>query len=578
MAHYHLKAGGVASVMQNTAKALQEQQPYETLEIDIFAAIGDEARSRKAFDAGGARIRILNIPSLAYRHEPYADRASFLAASRRLADEILDRIDLHTCPPAEPYILHFHNISLGKNPTATMAFRNIAETAAERTLPLWLINHVHDFAENQRTPQLEAFYECTGRRDEAFARSFMYPTGPNIVYLTINSPDTGNLAKLGIAENRIHFLPDPVDVTRYERPPLWEESSHRIEELGLPPADYRPLLVNRLAECAAERNQVFDSSLPVLLSPVKVMRRKNTIESLLLLALFKTLGRSYQLLVTLDANSPPDIAYSRKIKQFATSRQMPVLVGFGTDLLSDTAQRRIRNGTVRRFSMGDLLGLCSGIMTTSVVEGFGLAYHEGWLARRPVVGRKIPEIVCDFCAGGMSFDHMYERLAVSLDDLPNLRERLVEAYRQKLRKSAPARERRESLPGGSARAIIEGKLFRAGNEDCVDFADLSADMQIELLDRLVAQPTLAGRMIDRNPPVGATYRLLEQGDADLIERNRSVVRSRYSFSAMAARLENLYALGDSLYREHCECPQPSAEGHMAVIERYRTPEHVRLIF
>ncbi len=583
MMHYHLKPGGVVSVMRDTANALRRHSRYESLQIDVIAGVGSDSRAKKTFEPAGTEgdrgeVRIVDVPSLAYRSKPYPDRASFLRAADKLAGDILRWLDLREAGPDCPYVLHAHNISLGKNPVATMAFKRIAEMATDRSLPLWLVNQVHDFAENNRPEQLKAFFTCTGRRDEAFARSFMYPIGSNVVYLTINSADTENLLRIGIPGDRIFLLPDPIDVSQFEQKPLWEQDERELAELGLPRADYKKMMLKRLADCASSSNQVFDDSLSILLSPVKAMRRKNIVESLLLLTLFKHLGRGYQLLITLDANSPPDIAYSRRLKKFAVSRGMPVVIGFGRDIVSGTGRRTIKNGSVKAFSMSDLHALCTAVVTTSIVEGFGLMYHEGWLSRKLVVGRRIAEIVLDFENNGMSFDHLYDRLAVSLADLPGLRDRLLEAYEKKMNKLVGGRSRVDKLTRPAIAAIIEEKVFRSGGDDCVDFADLGVEMQLEQLDRLAGEPALGGRFIDRNPAVGTTFRLLDDGASDLIERNRAGVCSKYSLEAMARRLEHLFELGDSLYRKPCASVSLGPESHAALIERYRTPERIRLLF
>ncbi len=586
MMHYHLRPGGVTSVMRDMAAALRRYAAYETLEIDVFAGVGSEVRARGIFEssqaADSAQLRVVNVPSLAYRKAPYPDRPSFLNAAEDIADEILARIDLSASNPECPYVIHSHNISLGKNPAAAMAFKIIAEKAAAHSLPLWLINQVHDFAENNRPEQMRALNNCTGRRDEAFARSFMHPNTPNVIYATINSADTENLLRIGIASDRIFLLPDPLDPRRYEERPLWEKDDRELAALGLPPQDYRKSLLARLSDYAARRKQVFDDSLPVLLSPLKVMRRKNNLESILLLILYKHLGHRCQLLISLEANSPPDIAYSRRLKQFAASRDIPVLIGFGTEMISETGQRRIRNGVVRQYGICDLYALSSAVVTTSVVEGFGLAYHEGWLARKPLIGRKIGEIVRDFEDNGMCFEHTYDRIAVAIDDLPNLRPRLSEAYARKIAKAGIGRKRSAMLTLPSPDDIIESKMFRVDAEDCVDFADLGIEMQIELLDGLGKEPELAHRLIDRNPAVGAASEVLENLSSgpveDLIESNRAVVRARYSLEAMARRLANLFETGDSLYRAECKSAPLTPENHAAIIRKYLAPENVRLIF
>ncbi|MEZ5304096.1 MAG: hypothetical protein R3F11_26155 [Verrucomicrobiales bacterium] len=54
------------------------------------------------------------------------------------------------------------------------------------------------------------------------------------------------------------------------------------------------------------------------------------------------------------------------------------------------------------------------MVTTSVAEGFGLAFLEPWLAGKPVVGRDLPEITADFAESGVDLAHLYARLEIPL--------------------------------------------------------------------------------------------------------------------------------------------------------------------
>jgi glycosyltransferase involved in cell wall biosynthesis len=584
--HYHLKPGGVTSVMRDTATALSSHSRYESLHIDVFARVGSEEHARRIF--AGARgetagqLRIVDIPELAYLKESYPSKDAFVEAAEQLGRNILKHVAPDQSTPEYPYILHSHNVSLGKNPVATMALKLVAEKAAEQCLPIWFINQIHDFAENNRPELMRTLFNCTGRRDETFARSFMYPNTSNMIYLTINSADIDNLIKFGIARNRIFLLPDPIDSRPYEEGPLWEKGAGELADLGLEPADHKQLMLRQLSDIAASTGQFFDASLPILLAPVKVMRRKNNAESLLMLALFKHLGTRCQLLISLGANSPPDNVYSRRLKEYAASRGIPLTIGLGSKIISATERRAVRNGVVTRYNMSDLYGLCSAVMITSVVEGFGLAYHEGWLCDRSVIGRKIPEITADFEANGMDFALAYERLAISLDDLPDLRQKLHDDYEKKMQSMRDRRQYRKTLPRLSANDIINAKLFRASGQDCVDFADLSLEMQLELMDRLIGDPAAATRLIDRNPAIASSQGMIENNDRDrmerLIEKNRMVVRTKYSLEAMAKRLENIFEIGDSLYQKECARIPLTAEKHTLVMQRYLQPGALRLIF
>jgi len=559
------------SVMRDLARALASYGRYDSLEIDIFAAVDSHDEAEELFKFPSHRDKagkIVHIPGLAYHDAPYPDKESFTTAARTLASQILESIHLEKNDARFPYILHAHNISLGKNPLATLAFWTIADIARQENLPLWLINQVHDFAENNRPDRMEAFYTCTGTYDEAFARHLMYRDAANVLYLTINRVDIETLRMLGIHPGRIFLLPDPIDIEKLTQKALWEEEEWKRE--GLPSGDYKEAFAHALQDVASSTSQIFDPSLPALLSPVKVMRRKNVLESILLITLFQRMGSRFQLLVSLEANSSPDIKYANRLKQFVSEHSLPVLVGFGNRLVTGGKQRVIRDQKPELFSLSDMIAFSKAVLTTSVMEGFGFVYHEGWLCGRPVIGRKIPEIVSDFEANGMNFNHMYDRLVVPLSDFPDFEKRLNAAYKRQVRIKITQEGKKLTLP--PIQDIINAKILDTGGEKGVDFADLDVEMQLEVIEGCLASSQLADKLIDRNPVFSLMIGVIDESANDLIERNRVAVKAHYSLEATARRLEHLFEIGDSKYQG---IVQP--EDHAAVLHKYHNPDRIRLL-
>jgi hypothetical protein len=107
-------------------------------------------------------------------------------------------------------------------------------------------------------------------------------------------------------------------------------------------------------------------------------------------------------------------------------------------------------------------------------------------------------------------------------------------------------------------------------------------MQFELLGGLMDDPSRASQLIDRNPAIVSAHEILEDGISDraerLIDTNSAAVRTRYSLEAMAGRLENIFEVGDAIYRGESERIPLTPENHAAVIQRYLRPENLRLIF
>jgi len=87
-------------------------------------------------------------------------------------------------------------------------------------------------------------------------------------------------------------------------------------------------------------------------------------------------------------------------RRFAQSLQLPVSFEVGA-----------RPGA----SFPELLRSAHSLVTTSIAEGFGMAFLEPWLEGRSIAGRDLPEITHEFEDAGIKLGHLYERLEVPLD-------------------------------------------------------------------------------------------------------------------------------------------------------------------
>ncbi len=325
MLHYHLRPGGVTTVIRNAQRALAGRH-----EVNVLADFGYDDNPR---------------------------------TFRRRAREYLQRLP-------RTGIVHTHNIGLGKNPALTYAARLLAESGVP------IINQVHDFPEDNRPAQLRAL------RQHADWQAMCYYDLPNVIWATLTAHDAGKLAARGVPAGKIHLLPNPVD-----------------DELFTQPRRPLPLDVPR----------------PFLLSPMKVMERKNNAEAV---ELIKRLRR-YRLVISLDASSARDRAYRDRLKRKIRQEKLPVLIGVGKKLPDPLP----------------LFDAARAILTTSRQEGFGYAFLEGWLRGKLVVGRDLPDVTADFTREGMDLRHLYrefndeavERIARLLAHPPR---RLIEHNRR----------------------------------------------------------------------------------------------------------------------------------------------------
>jgi glycosyltransferase involved in cell wall biosynthesis len=331
MLHYHMRPGGVTTVIRSARRALEN-----VCDVQVLAD----------FD---------------YNQKPAPSRGVFLREARALCDSLVRRL-------AGVDLLHTHNVGLGKHPRLTAAVKLLAETGRVK-----ILNQVHDFPEDNRPRQLRALRTCTGVRDDRFWRGACYYDLAGVRWATLTSHDSGRLAARGVPAGKIDVLPNPVDDLFFSQ--------------AIPPATIRHLSV-QLAAYAERHRYRFDPRRRLLLCPMKVMVRKNSAEAV---ELARRLGERYQLLITLDAASPRDQAYSASLKRHIRRERLAVVIGAGAELENPVP----------------LFHLAHAVLTTAQQEGFGYAFLEGWLCGKLVVGRDIPAVTADLTASGMDLRHLY---------------------------------------------------------------------------------------------------------------------------------------------------------------------------
>jgi glycosyltransferase involved in cell wall biosynthesis len=357
--HYHLRTGGITTVIRNAQRALAGR-----FEINVLAD----------FD---------------YNDKPARSQSVFLAESHKL----MRRLKTAT---RDTDILHAHNLTLGKHPRLTCAVKMLAE---ESRLPI--INQIHDFVEDERPVQLRALRYCTGRRDDRFWRTICYYDLPNVLWTTLTTRAAEKLADRGVPAERIRVLPNPVHTEFFmqsisARPAVARLDRRASRVLSLHPYTPSPQpleeALRQIAAFARRHYFEFDPRRKILLSPIKVMVRKNNAEAVeLVKRLNKLCGRDeYQLFISLEAPSADDRKYGEALKQKVRRERLPVVIGVGEEV-----------DVLTQFH------LAHAIVTTSKMEGFGYAFMEGWLCGKLVLGRDIPDVTRDFVAEGMNLRHLY---------------------------------------------------------------------------------------------------------------------------------------------------------------------------
>lgn len=345
-------------------------------------------------------------------------------------------------------VIHLHNHSLGKNFALPVAVERWSQ--AGRSLLL----QIHDFAENGRPANYRKLLDAL----DGPGGMKLYPVAPQVGYAMLNSADCVRLRESGLAEG-CDLLPNPVALPR-----------------GTEPV--------RADELSAERLIVY---------PTRAIRRKNIGEALL----WATKAEEGEKIVLTAAPVPgPDWDRMADWRALAEELCLPVVFN---------AQNLLGRSTV------DFLHGADVCLTTSVAEGFGMAFLEPWLAGCGLCGRDLPGITQDFRDGGMNLDALYSRLDVPESLAGNVREMVESA----VRKSAEA-YRVEGDVDAAYRSVSTGGM--------VDFGRLDEAGQVRVI-RAVA----AGR-----------FELGQRMSGRFIPENREIIEKDYSLEAYGRRLKAIY--------------------------------------
>jgi FMN phosphatase YigB (HAD superfamily) len=266
------------------------------------------------------------------------------------AEELLGRLRAaaHDAFGAPPDVWHFHNHSLGKNPLVPRLVDLLAQ-AGER-----LLLHIHDLAEDGRPGNARHLSEC--RR--------LYPAGPRVRYAFLNQRDRDRFTAAGLRPGHAHLLRNPVAPSPF----------------GPSPSDS-----------------------PLLLAPVRGIRRKNLGELVLLSRLAPPGTR---VAITRAPRDESARIIHDAWRRFAADMELPI---------EFNVVDRIAPCAGAGDSFDDWLEWSTHIVTTSIAEGFGLPFLEAVAWRRPLLGRDLPHLTTDHAANGVRHSRLYTRLLVPAD-------------------------------------------------------------------------------------------------------------------------------------------------------------------
>lgn len=364
-----------------------------------------------------------------------------------------------------PDVWHFHNPTLAKNVLFPSVIRELAEEGQRVVLQL------HDFAEDGRPGNYtvqRSFFDS----EDSF-ESTLYPVAKQIHYATINRRDHDFLQAAGVSRSNLHVLPNAVSELKVRTTP-----------------EDRPFSRDKL----------------YAIYPVRGIRRKN-IGELLLLAMFHEDKVHYA--TSLNPENPEWEAGYGAWQDAVEEFQLPVTLG-------------IADG--EKYDYLDLVGWADFVVTTSVAEGFGLAFLEPWTVGKGVMGRDLPDITKDFAENGLELRNLYQRIEFPVEWLDE--KALKGEIESMLRQSYLAYDVR--LPRNAVRQTWKEWVRRKR----IDFGVLNEAFQVQVLRLLHENPELRKEV--SVPP-------LSLATEEEIRESRRIIEDVYSLERYGERLESLYS-------------------------------------
>jgi len=323
-----------------------------------------------------------------------------------------------------------------------------------------LLLQPHDFAEDGRPENYRLLRNRLGEELE----SILYPLADHVWYAPINFRDKAFLEGIGLPN--VHELPNAV-------------TALPCTAGGSPARTQRTIVY-----------------------PARAIRRKNMGEFLLWSLLAPD---GHRFISTLAPDNPKARPIYDEWVAFAKELDLPAEFDVG-----------------RKHDFSELVQNAEALISTSIAEGFGLAFLEPWLEGKMLMGRNIPEITTDFADEGLDLSTLYSTLPVPLEWVgePVFFQTLETAMKQSY--AAYSKDwKNEYFEQAKNALVVDGK---------VDFGILDEPLQRNVIRHLVKHPE------DRTmlPPFSPSP------SPPLIAHNRQVVCDQYGPEAYGNRLLGLY--------------------------------------
>lgn len=365
-----------------------------------------------------------------------------------------------------PDVWHIHNHALGKN----VILPELTALLAQEGQPLLL--QPHDFAEDGRPENYTLLREHFGNTQQLGTQ--LYPQGRHIHYALLNQRDLHFLQTAGVHREQLHYLPNALETENF------------------------------LSSDLPQRPNVSEK---LYLYPGRAIRRKNIGEFLLWAALAEP---ENLFALTLAPQNPLAKPIYEQWVAFAQSLNLPVKFDFADQWRGD---------------FNSLLTAAHALVSTSVAEGFGLAFLEPWLAGRPLLGRNLPEVTAAIEEAGVNLSALYTRLDIPLVWIGK------DQFHQKITLSL--KQVYQTYGRTASIEDIDRAVAAAIHEKTVDFGKLDESFQKLVIQHLTSSP--AAKQEIRPSTLCAS-----ELDLATVRQNQQAVLKHFNLEIYGKRLMQVY--------------------------------------
>ena len=510
--HYHLEPGGVTQVIELSIHALIEHVP-EMKEVRLICGRprgGERLTEKLRLIASQHGVSVVSsvIPEIDYIPADSRPGSGLVDSTNAIKDALLE-----VCAGS---VWLVHNYHIGKNPLLTRALLELVDEHPDERFCFY----IHDFPESSRYGNLDFL--------QRFVHTSVYPVQKNVRYAVINQRDYDYLAEAGLPVSSIFLLNDPV-------------KEEHLDKGGT------ETTVDTLERAFASRFPGFKPGAPMMLYPVRTIRRKNAMEMGLIAALSPD---PLNVVVTLPGTSETEKPYSDLVERAYIAGLIPGMWGIGADL--DDAG----------IAFPELIACSRVICSSSVQEGFGYLFVNAVQWGIPLFARYLP--ILDGILGVFeAHPHFFYRILsipIHIEKLNDLKRRYVSKV--------------DSLGSVLPEPAVSGlhdSIEELSQDGTIDFSYLSPDDQFQVLEKTAGDSSYRSELVRLNEnALKELSRVINEPVPTATDRS-----SRWPFSYAA------YSTTVRRIVESFESPVAPDKGEgiqKYLIERFAALPYLRLIY